>query len=90
MRNLTVKEYDKIEQFIYTYPTKNKQGFVVEEEQKILKLFPEINMEKYHDALMGNTCMVSPEGQTIIYHCDIFKALLCGIENRNLTVEEWD
>jgi hypothetical protein len=29
-------------------------------------------------------------GELIIYHCDIDKALRCGIEDRDLKLYEWD
>jgi len=77
--------YDKV----YSYKTKYRQGFIASEEAELLKQFPDIDMEKYNDAMMGNTCMVI-DGQTIIYHCDIEKALLCGIEKRGLYPHEWD
>lgn len=91
MKRLTQKEYDDLQAKIYEYPTKRKEGFLPDEIAEILKDFPDINMEKYYDAMMGNTCMMDNEsGNLIIYHCDVFKAILCGLENRNLTVEEWD
>ena len=30
------------------------------------------------------------DNEIIQYHCDIEKALLCGIEKRNLRSYEWD
>ena len=36
-------------------------------------------MDKFNDAMMGNTCQVSEEGKAIMYHCDVYKALNCGI-----------
>ena len=87
---LSNEDYKKLEDRVYNYPTKNKQGFILEEKEELLSHYKGINTDKFYDALMGNTCMVSPEGQTIMYHCDIFKALVCGLENRHLTAEEWD
>ena len=46
-------------------------------------------MDKFYDALMGIICMVK-NNEIITYHCDIEKALRCGIENRNLNIWEWD
>lgn len=87
---LSNEDYKKLEDRVYGWPTHNKQGFVRVELEELMSHYKGINMEKFDDAMMGNTCMVAPDGQTIMYHCDIFKALLCGIENRNLTAEEWD
>lgn len=82
--------YKELEDKIYNYPTKYPEGFVKTEIDTLLKDYPNINMDKFDDAMMGNTCMMSENDGLIIYHCDILKALLCGIENRNLRVDEWD
>lgn len=74
---------------VYEYPTKNKQGFIYEEIEELLKKYPKINRDKFNEAMWGNTCMMV-EGKLVMYHCDVFKALQCGIENRNLTLGEWD
>ena len=74
---------------VYSFKTKYKQGFIQSEIDELLEEFPNINMEKFNNALMGNTCMVKND-EIIQYHCDIEKALYCGMENRNLRNEEWD
>ena len=85
-----MKDYNKkLEDLVYDYPTKYKEGFTGKEIEDIVSLFPELNHDKFNDALMGITCMVIDE-LTIIYHCDILIALRCGIENRDMTLEEWD
>ena len=78
-----------IHEKVYNYPTKHKEGFVQSEVGALLKDYPNIDMEKFNSALMGNTCIVK-EGEIIQYHCDIEKALICGIEKRNLRGYEWD
>jgi len=78
-----------IYQIVYTYPTKNKEGFTPLETAELLKLFPEMNMEKYNDAMMGNTGMII-DGEFITYPCDLFTAITCGVENRNMTSMEFD
>lgn len=80
----------KLYDLVYNYPTKYKEGFIDDEQKELLKQFPNINMDKYYDALTGITCMRDDDGKFIIYHCDILTALRCGIENRNMTVTEWD
>jgi hypothetical protein len=86
-RTFNKKLYD----LVYDYPTKHKEGFISSEQQELLKQFPEINMEKFSDALCGITCMMDEEtGGFIIYHCDILTALRCGLENRNINSYEWD
>lgn len=74
---------------VYNYPTKSPYGFTNEEMAELLKKYPNVNMEKFNNAMWGNTCMMI-EGKIITYHCDVAKALQCGLENRDLTVDEWD
>lgn len=74
---------------VYNYPTKNKEGFIQSEVKALLKEFPNVDMKNFNDALMGNTCMMNGK-DIIMYHCDIYKALICGIEKRGLTQAEWD
>ena len=78
-----------IREKVYNYETKNKQGFVQSEIDDLLKDYPGINMDKFNSALMGITCM-RIDGETVIYHCDIHQAIVCGIEGRDLNSLEWD
>ena len=78
-----------IESKVYNFKTKNKEGFVQSEIDTLLKDYPNINMDKFNNALRGITCMLI-NGETVIYHSDIDKALRCGIENRNLHSWELD
>ena len=86
---LTDKQYKRIYKFIYDYPTKHEIGFIKSEIDHVLSKFPDINMQKYYDAMMGNTCMNDPKDGSIIYHCDILKAICCGVEDRELKMHEW-
>lgn len=81
----------KLYNIVYNYPTKSEYGFIASEQEELLKQFPNINMDKYENALTGITCMMDEETKGfIIYHCDILTALYCGLENRDMTVAEWD
>ena len=80
---------ENIREKIYNFKTKNKEGFVQSEIDMLLKDYPDINLDKLNSALRGITCMMV-DNETVIYHCDIEKALCCGIENRNLRTWEWD
>ena len=82
-------EPKKLYNLVYEYPTKYKEGFLPDEIKEILKQFPNINMDKYDDAMMANTCAMR-EGKLVMYHCDILAAITCGIENRDMRIEEWD
>lgn len=74
---------------VYGYKTKYPEGFIKREIEELLKDYPGIHMDKFNDALMGNTCMMR-NNEVISYHCDIEKAIVCGTENRRLRSWEWD
>jgi len=86
---LSKAQYSELENIVYEYPTKYKEGFLENEEKNLLSKIVGINMDKYYSALQGNTCMLKEEG-IISYHCDILNALVCGLENRDLNFLEWD
>lgn len=91
---LSKEENAKLHRFIYTFPTeRGNHGFKPYELETILKkyknLYPKFSMEHYSSAMRGNTCMMHG-GKLVMYHCDVFKAIQAGIENRELTVGEWD
>jgi len=83
------KDNKSIEDYVYNYPTKYKEGFIQPEIDKLLSEFTGLHMDKWDAAMMGNTCMTSEDG-FIIYHCDIVTALKCALENRDQTFFEWD
>ena len=78
-----------LQKLVYDYPTKHRAGFLPEELKDIVSKFPKINMEKYNNAMFGNTCAMI-EGKLVIYPCDVLAALRCGTENRDLKSDEWD
>lgn len=78
-----------LSEYISKYPTKNKEGFVYLEILDLIKNFNPFNREKFEDALIGNTCLLI-NNEIIYYRWDVEKAVICGIENRNLKVYEWD
>jgi len=90
-KELTPKQklYKEIDDKVDNYKTKHKEGFLEEEIRDIIKDYPNFNMDKYDDAMMGNTCLMK-EGKYVIYHCDVRTALLCGIEDRDQTFFEFD
>ena len=79
----------EIEELVYNYKTKHKEGFTGKEVKDILAMFPDINLDKFYDVLHGITCIMSKDG-LITFHCDVVTALRCGIENRNIEFSEWD
>ena len=80
---------DLIKETVNNFPTKYEQGFIHKEILEIIKMFPDVNMEKLNAAFDGNTAMLI-EDQIITYHCDVETALRCGIENRDIKIGEWD
>jgi len=80
----------KIENIINNYKTRYSAGFIKSEMEEILKEFPEINMDKYNDAMLCHTVQISETNETIYYHTDFRTALYCGVENRDMTTLEWD
>lgn len=80
----------KLQDKVYNYPTKHKEGFIQDEIDTLLKDYPNIDMDKFNDAMMGNTCIFSEEDGFIIYHCDVLTALRCGIEKRGMRQYEFD
>ena len=79
----------KIKDFINNYKTKYEFGFIEKEIQEVLKLYTNINEDKFYNALDNITCMILDD-EIITYHCDIINALNCGIENRDININEFD
>ena len=74
---------------VHSFPTKHKEGFIQAEIDELLKQFYDVRMDKFNDAMRGNTCMLIGE-EVIIYHCDVLTALRCGLENRGILPHEFD
>ena len=86
MEKLTI---ENVERITYTYPTKYPQGFTAIELNEFL-INHDVNITDFFNKLgIGHTCMVL-DGNTIRYHHDILTALRCVIENRDMTLDEWD
>jgi len=86
---IKMNETENIREKVYNFKTKNIQGFIKTEIDTLLKDYPNINMDMFDDALMGIT-VITVNKEIVIFHCDIEKALRCGIENRSLRIGEWD
>lgn len=81
----------EIEDRVYKYPTKSKYGFNKEELNSILKEY-NLDLENKHvgDTLTCITVMIEENGDLITYPIDVRFAIICGLENRNLTQSEFD
>ncbi len=79
-----------VNKFIYGIETQFEEGFTPEEVQEVLdKVKDEINMSKFNDAMMGNTCIVKDD-KMITYKHDLITGLRCGLENRDMHWWEMD
>lgn len=79
----------EIEKRVSEYKTKFKEGFTQSEIKDLLKEYPSVNMERFNNALTVVTCLVFNK-EVIIYRQDIYNALICGLENRDLNTQEFD
>lgn len=86
-------EVQNVRDIVYNYETKYPQGFLSTEVEALLKEnFPNITLEMFNDKFGINTVMLSPvpsEG-TILYHIDVYHAILQIIQKRGPRMEEWD
>jgi len=88
-----VGEYDFIGKLLDRYPRKHTRGFTQNEQKGIISIvefFGEIDRKKFDDAMMGNTGALTDDGQFLIYETDLRRALICGLEGRDLKTGEWD
>ena len=84
---MTRKEVAKI---VHDFPIKEEIGFTsIEQTFLLMKYFEGINLERYYNAMLGNTCALI-DNQTRTYHCDIITAIMCGLEDRDVLPHEWD
>tara|TARA_R110000803_G_scaffold86532_2_gene152963 strand:+ start:295 stop:558 length:264 start_codon:yes stop_codon:yes gene_type:complete len=87
---MTIEEKNLLYDRVYNYKSKSDYGLISTEIKDVLKDYPDCNMEKYNDAMMGNTGMFEDDKGFINYHCDVYSAILCGMENRDQMLQEWD
>lgn len=74
---------------VYNYPTRHEMGFIHEEYMKLLEEYSNINMERFWDLLNGITSM-NVDGENVIFHRDIFIAIVYGVEDRLPNSWDWD
>jgi hypothetical protein len=67
---------------------KNEIGFTGVEIQLML-LYNNIDVDKFYDALGVNTCTMI-DGQIITYFWDVENALDRVLNDRDMTLDEWD
>jgi len=74
---------------VYNYPTKYQMGFTNSEIEEVLKNFPNLNREFYSNSIYRVTCMIIDD-EMIVYHLDIYNAIICGLQGTNLGGIKWD
>jgi len=78
-----------IEKKVRNFKTKYKEGFTQDEINTLLGDFPDLDLNKFYNALKAVTG-IFVKGKMIVYRSDIVTALHCGIEKRDLRSYEWD
>jgi GTP1/Obg family GTP-binding protein len=79
-----------IKDTVYNFKTKNKEGFIQDEIDEILELFPNINLQEFYDSMIGVTCDSDEYNNLIIYHCDIEYALHNALKKNKINPINWD
>ena len=79
----------QIQKLIYNYPTMYAEGFTNKEVKDLASKIPNINMKKVNNSLYCNTC-IKIGNELINYHHDVLLAITCGVQNRDVNIEEWD
>ena len=74
---------------VYSFQTKYKEGFTQKDIVLLLVNFANIDISKFNNALCNITC-IEISDEIIIYHHDIYNAVICGIEKRKLSNSEFD
>ena len=83
----------ELRDLVYNYKTYSEHGFIQEEIEELIKLFPNFNRDKFNNAMNGNTCMMTEwNGKPRIanYHCDVITGIRCALENRTKYGYEFD
>lgn len=78
-----------ISERVNNYPTKHEEGFISSEIDELLKEYPNIDKEKFNEAINGVTGIIKGN-EFITFHCDVELALKCGMEKRNVRGYEMD
>lgn len=87
-QRLTADEHKELENLVYNYPTKFKEGFRSKEIQVLISEFG-IDPPDFYKTLGTNTGMIKG-GSFLTYHTDILRTFICLLEKREPTVFEWD
>jgi len=78
-----------IEEKVYNFKTKNREGFTQSEIETLLNDFPGIDMKKFNQHL-GRITVMEIDNEIIIYHIDVLHALMAYLGDRNAKNRAWD
>ena len=88
-RELSFGEKVVIDLTLEGFPKKYEEGFTLREIDEIKKQFPEILESSFNNALTSITC-TKIDGELVIYPTDLYNALVCGLEHREVAPDELD
>lgn len=71
--------YKELQETIYSYPTKNPEGFTDSEVLDLSRKFKNINHSKLANSLNGNTCLFI-DGEIVTYRHDVLLAICSTID----------
>ena len=86
---LEYNQMDSIINKVNNFKTKYEDGFTSSEIDLLLNDYPSVTLDKFNSYLGCVTCIIIDD-EVILYHDDVINALICCIENRNMTSFEWD
>tara|TARA_R100000951_G_scaffold112536_1_gene113031 strand:+ start:856 stop:1113 length:258 start_codon:yes stop_codon:yes gene_type:complete len=83
---------EEIIKYIEEFDTEHEYGFNPKEKAMVFEHFKDcdFNVDKYNDAMMGNTCMINSRKEIITYPIDLIHGMVCALENRDLYSHEFD
>jgi len=64
---------------VYSFKKKNFTGFTKDEIETLLEEFPDVNKDKFNDAMIGNACPII-DGEIIYYTYDVAAAIEKSLE----------
>lgn len=83
-------EYDALRENVFGFKTKHPLGFTYNEIRELLAVcYENIDFSQFCDRLGVVTC-ISVDGETVIYHRDVWMAIMLCLENRDAYDYEFD
>jgi hypothetical protein len=80
---------NNIHNVVYNFKTKHKEGFTKSEIEELLTNYPDITIEKLFEKIGVHTAMTI-NNDDITFHRDIEIGIRCCLDNRDVSISEWD